>query len=103
MAQDAGTEPVPAPDPAITKPALPPDLQELIKTYRHARGDLLRQRVRLIEKLKTCTDEERAALIAKFRAEMRESLKEQAQLRKQIRRELMQLRRERRRAAAGGG
>lgn len=79
------------------------DIQGLIEQFRAQRQELLQARIRLMEQLRTCTEEQRAQLIAQFRQQYATTLRAQAQLRKEIRRALMELRRERRQARVNSG
>jgi hypothetical protein len=102
-------EPGPGPEPGlgpierVTPPPLPEEIQALIQQFREQRQEILRLRAELIARLRNCTEEERAAIVAEFRAQYRDQIRAQIELRKQIRRELMELRRERRRLRAGAG
>jgi Spy/CpxP family protein refolding chaperone len=78
------------------QPPFPDALRDLIEEFKAQRQDLLAARQALVEALRNATEEERRALIDAFRKENRERLKAEKELRKEIRRRLQELRRQRR-------
>jgi hypothetical protein len=79
-----------------------PALRELIEEFRAQRRDVLELLKTLRERLANATEDERRAIIAEFRNEVKERNQAERELRKELRRRRLELIRERR-ANAGTG
>ncbi len=82
---------------------LPDDLRALIQQFREQRQEILQARQQLVERLRTCTEAERQAIVDAFRLEQRERLQAERELRRQIREQVMEMRRHRRQAGSTSG
>lgn len=103
-AQSTGAGPGPGPvvegvDTSDT--TLPDDLRALIQQFREQRQEILQAREQLVERLRNCTEAERQAIVEAFRQEQRERLQAERELRRQIREQVMEMRRHRRQAGGG--
>lgn len=79
------------------------DLRALIQQFREQRQEILQARQQLAERLRTCTDAERQAIMDQFRLEQRERLQQERELRRQVKEQTMEIRRQRRMAGQNPG
>ncbi len=91
-----------APEVRPERPPLPDALKDLISDFREQRRDILEARKALVEALRNASEEERRAIIQAFRDANLERVRNERDLRREIHRELQDIRRERRAAASEG-
>jgi hypothetical protein len=79
------------------------ELRGLIQQFREQRHEILQARQQLAERLRTCTEAEREAIMEQFRLEQRERLQQERELRRQVKEQTMEIRRQRRMAGQSSG
>lgn len=102
-AQDTTDTPSDTTDVAIVDREIDPALRDLIQEFRDQRQDVLQLLRELRARLANATEEERRAIIAEFRLEVRERNQAERELRKELRKRRLELIRERRQIRAGQG